>query len=285
MGVFFDMLKSVLFFLLLSSSLFALPVGNPAEASLICDGVFWDRWINCCGTGNPCCVDWWERVSIRVGYKGNFVYQRAFETDDNGKDFEDFSMANNTAVLTLNYFEWLDLFGTFGAARFALEGNASIFGGPSGSRLLIETGTDTSWSIGGRITLFRCKSFYVGLEGEIFGTNPHIFLVSLGESLTLYLSHSAHLPYREGTVALGTSFCWGTFFPFANLKWSKVKIAKLDAPIDIGPISTRFSDLKNKQSIGCTLGVTYLPCRAMALTLEGCFIDELTLGFNATIRI
>ncbi|ROT50700.1 major outer membrane porin, partial [Chlamydia trachomatis] len=80
------LLKSVLVFAALSSasSLQALPVGNPAEPSLMIDGILWEGF-----GGDPCdpCTTWCDAISMRMGYYGDFVFDRVLKTDVN-KEFE-----------------------------------------------------------------------------------------------------------------------------------------------------------------------------------------------------
>nr|ABB51016.1 major outer membrane protein [Chlamydia trachomatis] len=152
------LLKSVLVFAALSSasSLQALPVGNPAEPSLMIDGILWEGF-----GGDPCdpCTTWCDAISMRVGYYGDFVFARVLKTDVNkefqmgaapttsdvaglqndpttnvarpnpayGKHMQDAEMFTNAAYMALNIWDRFDVFCTLGATTGYLKGNSASF--------------------------------------------------------------------------------------------------------------------------------------------------------------
>ncbi|QHP82932.1 porin [Chlamydia suis] len=150
------LLKSVLVFAALgsASSLQALPVGNPAEPSLMIDGILWEGF-----GGDPCdpCTTWCDAVSLRLGYYGDYVFDRVLKTDvakqfemgdtpststgnttspttltprDNpayGKHFQDAEMFTNAAFMALNIWDRFDVFCTLGATNGYLKGNSASF--------------------------------------------------------------------------------------------------------------------------------------------------------------
>ena len=153
------LLKSVLVFAALgsASSLQALPVGNPAEPSLMIDGILWEGF-----GGDPCdpCTTWCDAVSLRLGYYGDYVFDRVLKTDvakefsmgaapttaDSGdavttkpttptsranpaygKHFQDAEMFTNAAFMALNIWDRFDVFCTLGATNGYLKGNSAAF--------------------------------------------------------------------------------------------------------------------------------------------------------------
>lgn len=147
------LLKSVLVFAALgsASSLQALPVGNPAEPSLMIDGILWEGF-----GGDPCdpCTTWCDAVSLRLGYYGDYVFDRVLKTDvakmfemgdtgttnvnaptqtksrENpayGKHFQDAEMFTNAAFMALNIWDRFDVFCTLGATNGYLKGNSAAF--------------------------------------------------------------------------------------------------------------------------------------------------------------
>ncbi|CCP58260.1 hypothetical protein [Chlamydia trachomatis] len=151
------LLKSVLVFAALSSasSLQALPVGNPAEPSLMIDGILWEGF-----GGDPCdpCTTWCDAISMRMGYYGDFVFDRVLKTDVNkefemgealagasgnttstlsklvertnpayGKHMQDAEMFTNAACMALNIWDRFDVFCTLGATSGYLRGNSASF--------------------------------------------------------------------------------------------------------------------------------------------------------------
>lgn len=150
------LLKSVLVFAALgsASSLQALPVGNPAEPSLMIDGILWEGF-----GGDPCdpCTTWCDAVSLRLGYYGDYVFDRVLKTDVNkdfemgkaptdptgnttapttltarenpayGKHLQDAEMFTNAAFMALNIWDRFDVFCTLGATNGYLKGNSASF--------------------------------------------------------------------------------------------------------------------------------------------------------------
>lgn len=150
------LLKSVLVFAALgsASSLQALPVGNPAEPSLMIDGILWEGF-----GGDPCdpCTTWCDAVSLRLGYYGDYVFDRVLKTDvakefemgaaptattgnaaaptqtasrpnpAYGKHFQDAEMFTNAAFMALNIWDRFDVFCTLGATNGYLKGNSASF--------------------------------------------------------------------------------------------------------------------------------------------------------------
>lgn len=152
------LLKSVLVFAALgsASSLQALPVGNPAEPSLMIDGILWEGF-----GGDPCdpCTTWCDAISLRLGYYGDYVFDRVLKTDvakefemgaaptvantgdavtapttltnrpnpAYGKHFQDAEMFTNAAFMALNIWDRFDVFCTLGATNGYLKGNSAAF--------------------------------------------------------------------------------------------------------------------------------------------------------------
>ncbi|KTF29112.1 major outer membrane porin [Chlamydia pecorum] len=148
------------------ASLHALPVGNPAEPSLLIDGTIWEGM-----SGDPCdpCATWCDAISLRVGFYGDYVFDRVLKTDvpkmfsmgaaptspDNpadstvkqerqnpayGKHMHDAEWFTNAGYIALNIWDRFDIFCTLGATSGYFKGNSSSFNligliGISGSTL------------------------------------------------------------------------------------------------------------------------------------------------------
>ncbi|WP_284442433.1 porin [Chlamydia gallinacea] len=154
------LLKSALLFAVGSTaSLQALPVGNPAEPSLLIDGTMWE------GTsGDPCdpCATWCDAISIRAGFYGDYVFDRVLKTDTTktvddmtaapteanqttgiagtstatatprnnaayGKHIHDAEWTTNAAYLALNIWDRFDVFCTLGASSGYFKAGSDAF--------------------------------------------------------------------------------------------------------------------------------------------------------------
>ncbi|KZN28179.1 porin [Chlamydia pecorum] len=148
------------------ASLHALPVGNPAEPSLLIDGTIWEGM-----SGDPCdpCATWCDAISLRVGFYGDYVFDRVLKTDVSkmflmgtaptspnsaadsnttaeranpayGKHMHDAEWFTNAGYIALNIWDRFDIFCTLGATSGYFKGNSASFNligliGISGSTL------------------------------------------------------------------------------------------------------------------------------------------------------
>nr|ADB92433.1 major outer membrane protein [Chlamydia pecorum] len=135
-----------------NASLHALPVGNPAEPSLLIDGTIWEGM-----SGDPCdpCATWCDAISLRVGFYGDYVFDRVLKTDvpqkfsmgaaptgagplnpnsaierDNPaykKHMQDAEWFTNAGYIALNIWDRFDIFCTLGATNGYFKGNSTSF--------------------------------------------------------------------------------------------------------------------------------------------------------------
>lgn len=137
-----------------SASLQALPVGNPAEPSLLIDGILWEGV-----AGDPCdpCATWCDAISLRAGFYGDYVFNRNFKTDvakqisiaatpaaaaapaagstaavsrDNpalDKKMFNSELYTNAGLIVLNIWDRLDLFCTLGTTSSYIKGGSNAF--------------------------------------------------------------------------------------------------------------------------------------------------------------
>lgn len=232
------MLKCFLFFL--TTSLCALPVGNPWEMYLYGQ----DDFTNCDFCFPKFC---WNQFSIRAGYYGDYVFNRYLEVDENlnTADIDQTKATTNALLVGVGLCNRLDLFATLGASKFSIKTPASAFGlkfagvittqfnvitrnnipsfDPNGL-MEINTESNLSWSAGLRGVLWKCGNCVLGAEGQYFQTRPKIARIDLppisqnlggfvlinAEDIvfttqapsTIYLDHTAFF-YKE--VQLGLS--------------------------------------------------------------------------------
>src|SRR5258708_5947491 len=105
--------------LLLSSSLqlAALPIGNPAEPGLLCEGILWEQF---CSGADPACGGIWTEVAFRIGFYGDYVFNRHLDFDKGalkGHKFEKTELFTNSAFIAVNYKERAEFFCTLGETK------------------------------------------------------------------------------------------------------------------------------------------------------------------------
>lgn len=263
----------------------ALPVGNPSDASLLCDGLIWEG--HC---GDPCdpCLTWCDAFSIRSGFYGDYVFNRHLEIDTNGDDsvIEHTSLFTNGAIIAANFWDRFDFFTTLGSTNFLLATNASAFSTTFiGRRIEIETNSHFSWSLGIRGTIWECGCTSLGAEAQYFYTHPDVRRVTVGADLSEY-PNNIDLKYREWQVGVGLSHRINVFVPYVAVKWSRAKVNFDDAILlavdDIETVSLR--DLESKGDWGFAIGVSLIDCEKASLTVEGRFGGEKAVHVNGQIR-
>lgn len=269
--------------ILFGGAAYALPLGNPSEASLLCDGIFFEGpCYDLCQKG----VNWCDAFSIRLGYYGDFVFDRHLEIDEHhhDDDIEDTEIFTNAGYLALNFWDRFDLFATFGATNFYIESNAFTFGGPNGDRFKLESETDFSWSIGARATIWECGCTSIGAEAQYFYTKPHITRVTIAEAESIYPNNNIHFKYREWQFGFGISHRIWNFVPYAGMKFSGAKVDFGDARLDFANFDLFLPDLENHFHWGYAVGVSFVDRERAALTVEARFQDEKAIYVNGQLR-
>jgi len=281
----------------------ALPVGNPGEASLFTNGIFCES-NGCCDFCDPC-FSWCDAWSIRVGFYGNYVFNRHLEVDrngDEGKDIEHAEIYTNAGYIALNLCDRFDIFATLGSTTIELGFDDRVltneiladFAGGLTTFDTLRFEPTFSWSVGGRATLWECDCFTVGLEGEYFRTNPNAdYLVGFANALVSFEDRS--VTYSEWQVGFGASYTIATscpnlaFVPYLAVKWSGAKLEGVDLGqlfdiADADVVNGELPNLNNKKLWGYAVGTSFTLCDVAGVTVEGRFGDEKALYVNGQFR-
>ncbi len=273
-----------------SLSVFALPVGNPSEATLLCDGLFCEG--HCADPCDPC-LTWCDAMSLRFGFYGDYVFNRHLDSNHRhfDADIECTEIFTNAFYFDVNLWDRTDLFLTLGATNLFIETNDSPFYNQSmneGSRLTLESGTDFSWSVGLRTTLWECGSTVLGLEGQYFQTKPHLTRVSLCCDFSNYPSSSVDLFYKEWQIGLGVAHRINILSFYAAIKYAHADLdfndIRLPVPSESVTDFVTLPTFENEKSVGYAIGVSLIDCEKASVTVEGRFVDEKALYVNAQIR-
>src|ERR1700722_3061605 len=213
---------------LLVTDLKALPVGNPLDATWLCNGLVWEG--SCYEPCDPC-LCWQDTWSFRFGYYGDFVFNRYMEVDNhhNRPAIRHTELFTNAAYLAFNVWDRFDVFASLGDSTLRIQTPGSAFflntdDDPNNNVLNIELNTHFSWSIGGRATLWECGCFGFGAEAQYFSYKSKVNYVDNAFETPLYLS-DAGTKYHEYQFGIGATYqipiagC-GTFVvPYFAVKW------------------------------------------------------------------
>lgn len=251
-----------LFFL---SKLSALPLGNPADPSLLTDGIIYMG-----GEKFGFCH---EDFSFRAGFYGDYVYNRHAKVEFLGRDreFGRFQIFTNAGYFVFNIWNKLDLFATLGASNISVQLNGGIFGPSPGRQISSESSTCFSWSVGSRLALYEICSTVLGVEAQYFDMRPHIYRSTIGSLTSVYDVTNTH--YKEWQFGAGIAHKIDHFAPYIGAKWSNVHFFD-SIP---GPI-------RNKKKFGYAIGVSIIACLKASLGVEVRLADEKALFVNGQIR-
>lgn len=267
--------------LLGGSALSALPVSNPADASLLYDGLFLEG--NCADLCDPC-VTWRDALSVRIGFYGDYVFNRYLKVNDSplSRPIQKSKLVTNAGYLALNFWDRVDLFGTLGATSFTLSSGAEAFN-PAlyGHRYEVVSHSRFSWSIGSRATLAECGCTSLGLEAQFFSTRPTISYAGPLSGAAGYPDEGLCGKYQEVQVGLGLTYRIQMLMPYIALKWSQARLSFGEATVTPGATLYR---LVSAKAWGFAVGVSLLDCEKAALTAEVRLADEQAAYVQGQLR-
>ncbi len=277
-----------LFTLLISGTAFALPLGNPWEASLMREGVFCEGHGGCYDYCDPC-MSWCDAWSIRIGFYGDYVFDTRMEITSTPGDpnIHESELYTNAGFIAVNFWDRFDIFATLGATQLEAIANARAFGASINTYVTLLTDTGFSWSIGGRATIFECGCFGFGLEAQYFRTNPNINFTKLENIAPLY-HNGAEIRYHEWQVGLGAAYriniasCATALVPYMGIKVSHA-YSKTDTIASLLG-GTTVIEAETDPYFGYAVGVTLLGCEKSTVTVEARFLNEKAVHVNGQIR-
>lgn len=258
----------------------ALPVGNPAEPMLFTN--------HFCFETRPCWDSnrsWCDFFNVRFGFYGDYVLNRRLEapSDQTTLTEQQTIIYTNAGEFVLNICNRLDLFATIGATRFEIiESTTNATG-----KLDYYYTPTVSYSGGGRLALYRCGCFYLGLEGQYFYTRAELDSFTawdLGNFVYFDASSLRDETYNEWQAAVAVSYQFQnsagfSLIPYAAIQFSGINWSRRRALTD----SVQVYDLQQQELIGWTLGVTALLCDIIDITAEARWANE--RAFSVTGQI
>ncbi|MEZ5315751.1 MAG: hypothetical protein R3E91_06075 [Chlamydiales bacterium] len=265
----------------------ALPVSNPADPCLICDGLFLEGH---CGDPSDPSLTWLDTFSVRFGFYGNYVFNRHMEVDSSRYrcDIEETKINTNAGFLACNFWDYFDIFATFGGTNILINTNEQAFALNGSGRFQIETNTQFSWSIGVRTLIWDCGSTTLGAEAQYFYTKPNISRLTQTDSLSIY-PNELNGKYQEWQIGLGISHRINLLVPYIAIKFSQSQLQFNHTIVDgffneALPAEAILYNLGSKKRWGYTIGVSFVNCEKISLTAEGDWGDEKGAYLSSQIR-
>jgi major outer membrane protein len=271
------------------NTLLALPLANPAAASLYTDSLWSDV-----GCSDYCSPDfcWANSWNVRLGFYGDYVFDRHMAVDIKGEpNIEKMEIYTNAGYLVVNICERVDLFSTLGVTNMSIQTPlASFVSSPLSSTLLsfsFEPGF--SWSLGGRAILWQWKCFLLGVEGQYFRTNTEFSsLLEVANQFT-YID-GQDIVYDEWQVGLGLSYKFSSrcprfaWVPYIGVTWAESKLHLNGLQTAIGTEIVTFEDLESDKLWGYAVGVTFTLAEQIGITVEGHFANEKAVYVGGEFR-
>jgi major outer membrane protein len=273
------------------TEIFALPIGNPLDASWLCTGVFLEG--TCC---DPCTpgLSWCEAWSGRIGFYGDYVFNRHLKVSQNEQDssIRRTELYTNAAYLAFNVWNRIEIFGSLGASKMRLQTPDSAFLRVAGPNYALNIDIDShfSWSLGGRGTIWECGCFGIGVEGQYFCFKSAINYLDNNFTEPVYLE-DADIRYEEYQIGFGATYqipivgC-GTFVvPYVGVKWAHPRLDMGNYTIlDSEDNLVTLFNLKRQKDFGYAVGLTLVGSSRWSFTAEARFVDELALHINTQFR-
>lgn len=275
--------------------LYALPLGNPGEASLYRNGIWCE---SSCTDVRNLCFNWCNAWSLRAGFNGNYVFNRHIKVDNKHalentqqKALDRVKLFTNSGYLALNICDRLDLFTSLGVTKISLDFNQQFLIPLSPFFAKMEWASTFSWSVGGRATLWQCDCFIIGLEGEYFQTTPDFSrMCTFIEPGTDYVNiKRARTKYKEWQVGVGAAYRIVTscprfaMVPYIGVTWSDVSTKAASFPLT-EDLEVTLPNLSADTTWAFVVGNTFMICEMAGVSVEGRFGGESAVAVRGQAR-
>jgi hypothetical protein len=247
--------------------IFAAPVGNPSAPKLLQEGFF---------IPNNSSID------FRLGYFGDFVTDGRFKQFDEGHGRVDsYSQNANSATLTLNFVNRLDVYGVLGAAKSSSDWrftDAASFV----HRIELDTEFSFFWGAGARAILYEWGSASLGL-GSCYFSSKYTPKSFKSDGILQPVEGSSAF-WNEWQVNLDTSYKIDLFIPYIGFKYSQARAFFSGFSAPISQSGQGANSFKNRSLFGLYLGCSITNGDYFMFNLEGRLIDEEAVSVSADFR-
>lgn len=234
-----------LILLFLSSSLFALPIGDLYEA-----------------TYSP----------YGIGFYGDYISNRHLQVDSNQSELQinKSSINTNAAYFSYNKFDRINLFGTLGASQINLVNQHQMH---------FKSQSALSYSFGFRAIALKFQAMAVGFEASYFSTKPEINSITHPSSIDINYLDGQSMLYRDWQIALAFStqipFSSSTnLSTFVGVKYDRATLSMGDKIAELSTGVYNLNTIKNDLPVGINFGMTLAGSGSWSISAEERLIDE-----------
>jgi hypothetical protein len=265
-----DSKKSKHFFLwmlLFPCLLSGAPIGNPASPSLIQEGfvIPKESWAN-----------------IRGGYEGNFVGDAKMTQKHPGSgNVDSLEQYTNSASITLNLLERLDLFTILGSSRLASDWRIKT---PEGAitRLQMETQYNFLWNLGIRAILVEWGNLGLELGGRYFYANYKPNWVT--SNAVPESTKGSKVEYRGWQSDLSLYYKIELLTPYIGVFYEDAHACLYRFHTPIAKNNMTVNHFKTKNPIGLVIGCGISNGKYFMMNVEGRFIAEQAVSISGDLR-
>lgn len=240
----------------------ALYSGNPDEPELLDNGLFLKRD---------------NTFGIEAGYQGDFVFDRRMHATSGAHcRIDDFQSRMNQGVLTFNFMNRLEVFGSAGA----MNAYTSFRPHGDGKRREFQMSDHITWGAGGRILIGNWGNAHVGATGAYQYSKMPVKWNSVDGHT---YSTDANMKYWEWQVALLLSYRVEMFDPYIGATYS-VAEAVLSHVKENMDLHHRKITFKNRDRVGMALGCSLTPSNIVDLNVEVRLFDEEAIMLAGNVK-
>lgn len=243
-------------------SLHALYSGNPDEPELIDNGLLF-------ATDNT--------FGVKIGYEGDFVFDRRLNASSGAScRVDEFQSRMNQGVLTLNFFDKIEAFGSVGS----MNAYVSLRPHKDGERREFQSGDATTWGAGGRVLLFTWDDLHAGVTGSYQSADlPMRWNALNGETF----STAAKMKYWEWQIAGLFSYRVEMFDPYIGITYSVAEAVVRHIRSDM-QLGHRQFKMKSRDRVGAALGCSLTPSKIIDLNVEVRLFDEEAISVAGNLK-
>lgn len=217
---------------------------------------------------------------LKVGFQNDYVFDKSLKVANraSARKIEVFNYYLQQGLLTLNFINRFEAYGSLGSIKFHIEPrNSGIV------RQVYETKNEFTWGFGARGILFEFSNAALGLDFKYQGSSPSLQWVS-HNGVPRETLDGAYLRYREWQLGLGLSYALEMFTPYIGATYNQSTAQYKNLPNDFLPDHKRHFSVNSKKKFGMAVGTTLSTGKAFELDLEARMINETAVSAAANVR-
>jgi major outer membrane protein len=256
-----------LFFLILPFQGFALYNGNPSFPMMPEEGAFTSK------------ESWF---GVKIGYQFNYAYDRRLRmphrhVDDQRKKTQKYESLTHQGVLTFNFSDRVEIFGTLGGMSFELSQRPF-----EDVKVSYHTQTHFVWGVGGRAILAYWGDLQVAVNAAYLKSDLPLSSVRVNHHP--YEKKHAKAEFREWQIGAGVSYRYNWFVPYLGLDYSdfRTKIEHLHALEFL--FHRNYVIFKEVYPLGIFFGFGLSPLKGFNINVEARFINENAVSVSGDFK-